>query len=312
VILGEFAVDSSVPAGFEQLRIAANGIQFHVVASGPKDAPPVLLLHGFPEGWMSWRAVMNELAEFRLYAPDLRGYPETESPALGYDVFTLTDDIRALIEALNLDRPALVSHDWGGALGWIFAHRYSHLIRKLVVVNCTHPRTLVRAVFQFEDFQTFRSLYAAFLQLPFLPELIFATRPGRRLLEFTCMMLEGQRDKLNSATLRELISRFKEPADFRGPINYYRQLFLSQIVAERRARLEAVYRNPITVPTTLVWGDKDWVLSESVARNSDRDAGCLVDFRPLPGVGHFVELESPTQLAAEIRRALGNFAEGAL
>jgi pimeloyl-ACP methyl ester carboxylesterase len=62
----------------------------------------------------------------------------------------------------------------------------------------------------------------------------------------------------------------------------------------------------------LVWGDKDWVLSESVARNSYKDAGCPVDFRPLPGVGHFVELESPALLAAEIRRALGSFAEGAL
>ncbi|MGC2606833.1 MAG: alpha/beta hydrolase, partial [Silvibacterium sp.] len=62
--------------------------------------------------------------------------------------------------------------------------------------------------------------------------------------------------------------------------------------------------NPITVPTTLVWGDKDWVLSEVVARKSYQDAGCAVDFRLLPELGHFAELESPEQLVAEIRRAL--------
>src|SRR5487761_1030533 len=103
----------------EHFRIAANGIHFHVAVAGPREALPILFLHGFPEGWMSWQAVMEALSEYRVYATDLRDYPETESPRLGYDVFTLTDDIRSLIEALGLVQPALVSHDWGGALGWI-------------------------------------------------------------------------------------------------------------------------------------------------------------------------------------------------
>ena len=123
----------------EHRQIQANGITFHVAVSGPPDGPAVLCLHGFPEGWMSWRPVMNLLPEARLYAPDLRGYGETERPRDGYDVFTLTDDIAALIRALGLERPVLVSHDWGGALAWIFAHRYSHLVRRFAVVNCPHP-----------------------------------------------------------------------------------------------------------------------------------------------------------------------------
>lgn len=248
---------------------------------------------------------MEALSEYRVYAPDLRGYPETESPKDGYDVFTLTEDIRALIEALELSRPSLVTHDWGGALGWIFAHRYSNLIRKLVVVNCTHPKTLARAVFEFEDFQTFRSGYVLLLVIPWIPEILFTTTGGRKLLEFCCMRLEGQPDTMDAALLHRVISRFRQPRDIHGPINYYRQLVVWQIVPEKRARLEAVYRNPITVPTTLVWGEKDWVLSEAVARKSYQDAGCPVDFRLLPRVGHFVELESPELLAAEIRRSLG-------
>lgn len=264
----------------------------------------MLLLHGFPEGWVSWRPVMEALSEYRVYAPDLRGYPETDSTRSGYDVFTLTDDIRGLIEALELCKPALVSHDWGGALGWIFAHRYSDLIRKLVVVNCTHPKTLARAVLRLEDLQTFRSSYVLFLVIPRIPELLFTTALGRKLLELCCKMLEGQKSKINAALLRETLSRFRKPNDMRGPINYYRQLVLSQLLTKRRARLEAVYQNPITVPTTLVWGEKDWALSEFVARRSYQDAGCPVDFRLLPGVGHFVELEAPERLAGEIRRAL--------
>jgi pimeloyl-ACP methyl ester carboxylesterase len=104
-----------VPGEIEHLQITANGLQFHVVAAGPADAPPILFLHGFPEGSLSWREVMQALSEYRVYAPDLRGYPGTESTRSGYDVITLTDDIRGLIEALKLSRPVLVSHDWGGA-----------------------------------------------------------------------------------------------------------------------------------------------------------------------------------------------------
>ena len=87
---------------------------------------------------------MAALSGVRFYAPDLRGYGESDRPQRGYDVFTLTDDIKALMEVLAIDKPVLVSHDWGGALGWIFAHRYSDHIRKLAVVNCTHPGTLVQ------------------------------------------------------------------------------------------------------------------------------------------------------------------------
>jgi pimeloyl-ACP methyl ester carboxylesterase len=288
----------------EHLQIAANGIRFHVAAAGSKDAPPILFLHGFPEGWLSWREVMEELSEYRVYAPDLRGYPGSDRPRDGYDVITLTDDIKSLIEALGLSQPALVSHDWGGALAWIFAHRYSNLISRLVVVNCTHPRTLSRAVFEFEDFQTIRSSYVLFLQIPWFPEHFFVTGLGRKLMESACMLLEGRPGKLNATRLRELLDRFRTANDMRGPIDYYRQLFLSLILPVRRARLDAVYRNPITVSTTMIWGAKDFVLAESVARRSYQDAGCAVDFRLLPDVGHFVELESPALLTAEIRRAL--------
>ena len=145
-----------MPANIEHMQVKANGITFHVAVAGANNAPPIFCLHGFPEGWQSWRPIMELLSNARIVAPDLRGYGQTEHPADGYDVFTLTDDIRALMETLGINRPLLVSHDWGGALGWIFAHRYSNLIRRLVVINCTHPKTLVRAVLRFEDFQTIR------------------------------------------------------------------------------------------------------------------------------------------------------------
>jgi pimeloyl-ACP methyl ester carboxylesterase len=291
--------------GIEHRRVQANGITFQVAVAGRNDAPSIFCLHGFPEGWMSWRPVMARLTEARWYAPDLRGYGESARPRDGYDVFTLTDDIKALIEALGIDRPVLVSHDWGGALGWIFAHRYAHLIRKLVVINCPHPRTLVRAVLRFEDFQTIRIPWVPFFEIPWLPEFFFTTALGRWALKLSFTLREGQKGTMNVALVNELVGRFQKTDDMRGPINYYREMVCTQLTATKRARLEAIYQKPIAVPVTLVWGAKDGALSARVAMNSGIDAGCEVECRPLPGVGHFVSLEAPEKLALEISRVLG-------
>jgi epoxide hydrolase 4 len=297
-------IQSTVLTTIEHIQVQANGITFQVAVSGSKDAPPVLCLHGFPEGAISWRPVMERLGQARIYAPDLRGYPGTESPQQGYDVFTLTDDIKALIETLGLNRPILVGHDWGGALAWIFAHRYSALIRQLVVVNCTHPKTLVRAVLRCQDFQTLRIPWVAFFELPWFPEWLMTTALGRWLLKLSFTVRKGPQGQLNIALIDELVSRFRRPADMWGLLEYYRQMVCTQVVSERRAQLEAVYAVPITVPVTLVWGEMDCALSAKVAMTSDQDAGCPVEWRPLPGIDHFVSLEAPELLVAELERVL--------
>lgn len=293
-----------MPANIEHMQVKANGITFHVAVAGANNAPPIFCLHGFPEGWQSWRPIMELLSNARIVAPDLRGYGQTEHPADGYDVFTLTDDIRALMETLSIDRPLLVSHDWGGALGWIFAHRYSSLIRRLVVINCTHPKTLVRAVLRFEDFQTIRIPWVPFFEIPWLPEAFMSSALGRKLLKLSFTLREGQKGTMNVALVDELVERFQTPADLHGPINYYRRMVETQLVPEKRARLDAVYATPISVPVTLVWGAKDGALSARVAMNSALDAGCEVELRPLPGVGHFVSLEAAGKLALELQRII--------
>lgn len=289
-------------SAIEHLHVNANGISFRVAVSGPKDGPVILCLHGFPEGSMGWRPFMQALPQARIYAPDLRGYPGTDQPRTGYDVFTLTDDVKALIEALKLDRPMLVTHDWGGAIGWIFAHRYSPLIRQLVVVNCTHPRTLVRAVFHFSDWQTFRIPWVPFFELPWIPEAFISSSLGRKLLRWSFTSREGQKGTINREVVDEMVARFQKPSDMRPSIDYYREMVSTQFTPKKRARLHQVYATPITTPVTLVWGLEDGALSSKVAFRSGADAGCEVEIRPLPGIGHFVDLEAPDKLAMEIAR----------
>ena len=291
-------------SAIEHLHVNANGISFRVAVSGPKDGPVILCLHGFPEGSMGWRPLMEALPQARLYAPDLRGYPGTDQPRTGYDVFTLTDDVKALIESLKLDRPMLVTHDWGGALGWIFAHRYSPLIRRLVVVNCTHPKTLIRAVFHLDDWQTFRIPWVPFFELPWIPEAFISTSLGRRILRWSFTSREGEKGTMNTAVVDEMVARFQKAADVRPSIDYYREMVSTQFTPKKRARLEEVYKTPITTPVTLVWGMEDGALSSKVAFKSGTDAGCEIEVRQLPGVGHFVDLEAPEKLAQEVTRLL--------
>jgi pimeloyl-ACP methyl ester carboxylesterase len=293
-----------VTAGIDHAQVEANGISFHVASTRGENGPPILCVHGFPEGWMSWRPVMERLADRPIYAPDLRGYPGTTAPKSGYDVFTLTDDLKALIEALGLDRPVLVSHDWGAALGWIFAHRYSHLIRKLVVINGTHPKTLVRAAVTFEDLQPFRIPWVPFFEIPWLPEFLFTSRLGRKVSRWTFVVREGRKGAMDRALVHELVERFQKPRDLHGPINYYRQMVATVVLPWRHARLYRVYDTPVTVPVTAVWGQEDTALTEKVGKKSGRDAGCEVEWRPLAGVGHFVDLEAPDALAREIERVV--------
>lgn len=291
-------------AAIEYLHVNANGINFRVAVSGPPGGPVILCLHGFPEGSAGWRPFMEMMPQARLYAPDLRGYPGTDQPRRGYDVFTLTDDVKALIEALKLDRPLLLTHDWGGALGWIFAHRYSALIRRLVVVNCTHPKTLVRAVFHNTDWQPFRIPWVPFFELPWIPEAFITTSLGRKILRWSFTSREGQKGTMNREVVDELVNRFQKISDIKPVIDYYRQFVSTTFTPRKRAKLYDVYKTPITTPVTLVWGMEDGALPSKVAFKSFQDAGCEVEIRPLPGVGHFVDLEAAGKLAQEINRLL--------
>ncbi len=151
--------------------------------------------------------------------------------------------------------------------------------------------------------------WGPFFELAWFPEFFIPTAVGRKTLKLSFTLREGQQGTMNVALVDEFVSRFQQPEDMRWPINYYRQMGLTQLLPQRRTQLEAIYSMPISVPTTMVWGEKDGILYAKVAMKSRQDAGCEVDWRPLPGVGHFVDLEAPDKLAMAIRRVLAGNAK---
>src|SRR5690606_4454037 len=126
--------------------VTANGTRFHVVEAGT--GPLVLFLHGFPEFWWAWHAVLPAVADagFRAVAVDLRGYGASDKPPRGYDGYTLAADVTGLIRALGERSAAVVAAGFGGMVAWTAAAFHPRMVRRLVIVAAAHPLRLRAAV----------------------------------------------------------------------------------------------------------------------------------------------------------------------
>ena len=133
------------------------------------EGEPLILLHGFPEYWYSWRKQIPALSKnFRVIGPDMRGYNLSDKPTgiASYGIDILAADIAALIQSLGLGKVNLVGHDWGGAVAWSAATQYPHLISKLAILNMPHPAEMRKAFFNLNFAQLRRSYYIFLFQLP--------------------------------------------------------------------------------------------------------------------------------------------------
>ncbi len=137
-------IDARVEHGFAD----SGGVKIHYAALGPKAGPVVVMVHGFPDFWYTWRAQMEALsgAGFRAVAMDLSGYNLSGQPAdpAAYDMRLLVGDVVAVIRAQGSSPAILMAHDWGGAIAWQVAFNVPQVVSKLIIVNLPHPRGLSR------------------------------------------------------------------------------------------------------------------------------------------------------------------------
>lgn len=149
--------------------VAANGMRFHVVEAG--EGPLVLLVHGFPMFWWTWRHLLTELAGagYRAVAVDLRGYGGSDRPPRGYDPFTLSRDIASVIRSLGEPGAALIGHGTGGVLAWTTAAFHPSVVRRLVTVSAPHPVRLRHGLLR-DRAQSAALSYVLGYQRPWIPE----------------------------------------------------------------------------------------------------------------------------------------------
>jgi pimeloyl-ACP methyl ester carboxylesterase len=170
------------PGPWTHRDVSANGARFHVVDIG--GGPAVLLLHGFPTFWWTWRHQLTALAEagFRAIAMDLRGYGGSDHPPEGYDPRTLAADVAGVIRSLGEADAVIVGQGWGGLAAWSTAVLEPETVRAIVPVSMPHPRTLRRALTR-DHRQRAAMGYAMGFQVPFLPERSLMVDDGQRVLD---------------------------------------------------------------------------------------------------------------------------------
>jgi len=269
----------------ESRTVVGNGVLLHVVEAGPKDGPPVVLLHGYPEFWWGWNQQIARLARagFHVIAPDQRGYDASDKPKdiEDYRVDLLVGDIIALILHLRYESVYLAGHDWGGAIAWRLAINYPERVRKLVMFNAPHPLAWLDAQNDAASEKAI-SWFRTFFQLPWLPEI------GTRMANWR-LVEKNLRDTSRPGTFSDRdMAYYKYAWDRDGAmhsmINWYRAAF--------RYPPTIAGSGVVEVPTRLVWGMQDRFFPSNLAALSIRHCthGTLVE---VPNAGHWLLHEEP-------------------
>ncbi|WP_344424334.1 alpha/beta hydrolase [Pseudonocardia ailaonensis] len=295
-----------VPGPWTHRSVSANGIRLHVVEAG--EGPLVVLLHGFPEFWWSWRHQLTALADagFRAVAIDLRGYGDTDKTPRGYDLWTLAGDVAGLIRALGEPGAHVVGHDWGGLIAWTVAALHPRLVRSLVVLDAPHPLAVRRAIARNPRGQGLATArYALGFQVPRRPERSLRTDDGARVERI--MRAWSGPDWVGTADFAEAVRRNREAMRISTvahcSLEYYRWALRSQFRADGR-RFAAAVARPAEMPVVQIHGEVDPCLLESTAQLSRRWTAGGFTHHVLPGTGHFPHQERPVETTGLLLAAL--------
>jgi pimeloyl-ACP methyl ester carboxylesterase len=299
------APDSSVvlvDGPWTHRTVRANGIALHVAELGT--GPLVLLLHGFPQFWWTWRQQMQDLANagYRAVAVDLRGYGASDKPPRGYDAPTLAADMASLVTSLGERDAMVVGSDVGGLLGWTMAAVHPRVVRSLVVLGAAHPLSLRAAVLR-DGAQRRASAYALHtFQMPRRAENLLSRDPlwVRELFD----RWTGPRWRGTPSYLRD-VDRYAEamrihPVSFCAA-EYFRWLVRSLVRADGR-RYARSLETPATAPVLQLHGDFDTCVLPATARGSGGYVAAAYESRVLDGVGHFPHNEVPDLVSEELLR----------
>lgn len=281
----------------------STGIAMNVVIAGPVDAPPAILLHGFPESHRTWRDLVPIMEDsVRMIMPDIRGYGASDKPQDVKDYATdiLVGDIFALADALAIDRLALVGHDWGGAIAWAAALSGNPRITRLGIVNSPHPLIFQKSLIE-DKAQRDASQYMRAFREPGMEKMI--ARMGYDAFFDKSFAPHVDRTKISAEERQRYIDDWSQPGAMTAMLNWYRA---SKVVVPPPGITVEIpdwtLRTfpKIKVPVRVVWGLEDKALLP-IQLDGIGEIGDDVEVFPLAGVGHFAPWEAPDQVAAALK-----------
>ena len=284
------------------------GVTLNVALAGPVNAPPVILLHGFPESHRTWRGIAPLLdGRFRLIMPDQRGFAGSDRPADldAYRTNVIVDDVFALADALGIDGFALVGHDWGGAAAWAAAIGGNSRVERLAVVNSPHPVIFQKSLIESAG-QRAASQYISAFRTPGFEQAVEAM--GFEAFFDKSFGAHVDLSQIPEAEKRQYIAEWSQPGALTAMLNWYRASPLvippPMLTVPIPDWVLGTFPK-VRIPTLVVWGMRDPALLPLQLDGLDRLVDDLTIVR-LPGAGHFAPWETPEPVA----HALGHFLAG--
>jgi epoxide hydrolase 4 len=282
---------SGIGSPLEFRVVHVNGIALHVVLAGPSNGKPLLFLHGFPELWFGWRRQIDHFVSlgYRVIIPDQRGYNLSDKPGgiTSYSIDLLVRDVVGVLDAMTNSKAFVVGHDWGAAVAWYLAARYSERINRTAMLSVPHPRVFMKNLIM-NPAQLRRSWYTLFFQLPWLPEAILRRRDW-------AVLVRALRDTSPPGVFSDFdIEQYKKSWARKGALTAMLNWYRAALLCPSKLALDSK-PSRVKVPALLIWGKNDQFAGEAMARESLRycDNGQL---EIIETASHWVQHEKPVQV----------------
>src|SRR5262245_21337423 len=279
---GAAAPASRLLPGAQEGYVDSGGVKIHYVGLGRSQDPLVVLIHGFPDFWYTWRVQMPALAkQFHVVAIDQRGYNLSGQPegVSNYTTEKLVGDLVAVVNQFGGRKAVIVGHDWGGLVAWTFAMTHPELTDRLVVLNLPHPRGILRELAS-NPAQQRSSQYACDFQQPDAAKRI----PVDALAAW-----------VKDAEARKVYRDAFRRSSLEGMLNYYKANFPAN-AAEARARAEAMQPGrampAVRCPVLLIHGLKDQALLPGALNDTWNWIEADLTLLTIPTAGHFVQQDA--------------------
>ena len=281
-----------------------NGVRLHYARAG--QGKLILFVHGFPEFWYAWKDLLPEFGRDHLaVAPDMRGYNLSSKPAdVGdYAVPHLVDDLRALAKALGHEKFILVAHDWGGGVAWSLGIHHPECLEKLVIINAPHPALFERELNR-NPAQQAASQYMLLFRSPKAEATLAANNYA--FLVDAALTRGLKKGHFTEDDRQAYLTAWSQPGALTGSLNWYRAAGIgppTKTDAKAHSFEPSAGPSKVTVPTLVIWGEKDQAL---VKENLDGLEEYVPDLtiRRIADGTHWVIHEQPALVSAHIREFL--------